>query len=112
VEAELRPGKEVGTWTRDFVKRMACAKFLDATAPWTAAARRAARLREGGGTAAAAAGPEAERLWRRRRWCWWCGAIGRRREKKRRRDGEEGGMGWGHWGWRQSAAFDYGVVLP
>jgi hypothetical protein len=68
VAAELRPGKEEETWTRDFVKRMACGKFLAATAPWTAAARRAARLREGGGMAAAAAGPEAERLWRWRRW--------------------------------------------
>lgn len=33
VAAELRPGKERETWTRDFVKRMACAKFLAATVP-------------------------------------------------------------------------------
>jgi hypothetical protein len=51
-------------WTRDFVRRIACAKFLDAAEPWTAVARRAMRSPEGGGRAAAAAGvEEAERLW-------------------------------------------------
>lgn len=86
VEPRLWPAEEEA-WTRDFVKRIACAKFLAAAAPWTAAARRAARSREGAGVAAA----EAERLWRQRRWCV---AKGWRREKRRRRsDGEEGVMG-------------------
>ena len=88
VEAGLRPGDEEEAWTRDFVKRIACAKFLAAVAPWTAAAR----SRDGAGVAAAAA-EGAERLWRQRRW--WCVARGWRREKRRRRsDREEGVMGW------------------
>jgi len=93
MQAGLRPGDEEEAWTRDFVKRIACAKFLAAVAPWTAAARRAARSRDGAGVAAAAAAEGVERLWRQRRW--WCVARGWRREKRRRRsDGEEGVMGW------------------
>ena len=88
VEAGLRPGDEEEAWTRDFVKRIACAKFLAAVAPWTAAAR----SRDGAGVAAAAAAEGVERLWRQRRW--WCVARGWRREERRRRsDGEEGVMG-------------------
>jgi hypothetical protein len=62
VDPRHLPGEEVA-WTRDFVKRIACAKFLAAAARWTAAARRAARSREGPGVAAAAAPTvEAEKL--------------------------------------------------
>jgi hypothetical protein len=63
---ERGPGLEEA-WTRDFVRRIACAKFLAAAEPCTAAARRAVRSPEGGGMAAAAAdAEEAERLWLRR----------------------------------------------
>ena len=48
------------TWTSDFIKQMACAKFLAATAPWTADARRAARLPVGAKVATTAAGAGGE----------------------------------------------------
>jgi hypothetical protein len=44
---ERGPGLEEA-WTRDFVRRIACAKFLAAVEPWMAAARRAVRSPEGG----------------------------------------------------------------
>lgn len=80
------PGRALGgeAWTRDFVKRMACGKFLAAAEPWTAKASWAARSLEGVGVAAVAA--EADR----RRWR---GASGRRREERRRRSGGESGIG-------------------